>query len=173
MRLYSKGVQPTLALFKALFVWLMWSLRASLRRGSFSRPWLGCKRWARVRFGWTRGRHACSVSANRAGAQNFWYVQPDCVNNRPVNPGGARGWPCANTDLCLATLLKTAVFVPFFLTRNAFIKTWNRCTFFASTFKRETFQRRTAALPQQQARAKWVRKRYTSQMSFSRTMRCC
>ncbi len=93
MRLYSKGVQPTLALFKALFVWLMWSLRAALRRGSFSRPWLGCKRWARVRFSWTRGRHACSVSANRAGARNFWYVQPDCVNNRPVNPGGARGWP--------------------------------------------------------------------------------
>ncbi len=90
--------------------------------------------------GWTRGRHACSVSANRAGAQNFWYVQPDCVNNRPVNPGGARGWPCANTDLCLATLLKTAVFVPFFLTRNAFIKTWNRCTFFASTSNGRLFR---------------------------------
>ncbi len=29
----------------------------------------------------------------------------------------------------LASLLKTAVFVPFFLTKNAFIKTRNRCIF--------------------------------------------
>ncbi len=46
--------------------------------------------------------------------------------------GGARGWPgvvVATTDLSLATLLKTAVFVPFFLTRNAFIKMRNRCNF--------------------------------------------
>ncbi len=35
----------------------------------------------------------------------------------------------AITDLSLATLLKTAVVVPFFLTRNAFIKTRNRCVF--------------------------------------------
>ncbi len=35
----------------------------------------------------------------------------------------------ATTDLSLATLLKTAVFVPFFKTRNAFIKTRNRCIF--------------------------------------------
>ncbi len=34
-----------------------------------------------------------------------------------VEPGGGRG------------LLKTAVFVPFFLTRKAFIWTWNRCIF--------------------------------------------
>ncbi len=39
--------------------------------------------------------------------------------------------PCssATTDLSLATLLKTAVVVPFFLTRNAFIKTRNLCIF--------------------------------------------
>ncbi len=40
------------------------------------------------------------------------------------------------TDLSLATplatLLKTAIFVPFFLTRNAFIKMRNRYIFFAS-----------------------------------------
>ncbi len=77
----------------------------------------------------------------------------------------------ATTDLSLATLLKTAVFVPFFLTRNAFIKTQNRC-FFAST-SNETFQTRASALPQCQARVTWARKRYTSQMSFDRTMRCC
>ncbi len=29
----------------------------------------------------------------------------------------------------LATLLKTAAFVPFFLTINAFIKMWNQCIF--------------------------------------------
>ncbi len=28
--------------------------------------------------------HTLCVSANHAGARNFWYVQPDCVNNRPV-----------------------------------------------------------------------------------------
>ncbi len=32
----------------------------------------------------TRARHTCSVSANHAGERNFWYVQADCVNNRPV-----------------------------------------------------------------------------------------
>ncbi len=35
-------------------------------------------------FGLSRGTQVASVSANRAGARNFWYVQPDCVNNRPV-----------------------------------------------------------------------------------------
>ncbi len=50
--------------------------------------------------------------------------------------GGARGLPgvaVATTDLSLATplatLLKTAVFVLFFLTKNYFIKTRNRCIF--------------------------------------------
>ncbi len=93
VRLFSKGV-PTLGVLnrarallspKALLVWL-WSLR-----GSFSGPWLGCKRWARVRFSWTRVRHTCSVSANCAGAWNFWYVRPDCVNNRPVKQYIVRG----------------------------------------------------------------------------------
>ncbi len=78
----------------------------------------------------------------------------------------------ATTDLSLATQLKTAVFIPFFLTRNAFIKTRNRCIFFAST-SNETFQTHIAALPPCQARVKWARKRYTSQMSFGRTTRCC
>ncbi len=78
---------------------------------------------------------------------------------------GDRGWnqgaePGAEhtTDLSLATplaiLLKTAVFVPFFL-RNAFIKTRNLCIFFAST-SHETFQTRASALPQHQARVKWA-----------------
>ncbi len=71
---------------KALFLWVKWSLRDALGRGLFSRPWLGCKRWARVRFIWTLARHTYSVSANRAGARNFWYVHPDCVNNRSVKP---------------------------------------------------------------------------------------
>ncbi len=93
MRLFSKGV-PTLGVLnrtwaclspKALFVWLMWSLCAALGHGLFSRPWLGCKRWARVWFSWTRARNTCCVSANRAGSRNFWYVWPDCMNNRPVN----------------------------------------------------------------------------------------
>ncbi len=52
--------------------------------------------------------------------------------------------------LSLATLLKTAVFSPFFLTRNVFIKMQNRCIF-CIQIKRETFQMRTAALPQRQA----------------------
>ncbi len=59
--------------------------------GSFSRPWLGCKRWTRVRFSWTRVQHTCSVSANHARERNFWYVQPDCVNNRPVKQYIVRG----------------------------------------------------------------------------------
>ncbi len=43
---------------KALFVWLMWSLCASLGPGLFSRPWLGCKRWARLgSVGLGRGTH--------------------------------------------------------------------------------------------------------------------
>ncbi len=31
------------------------------------------------------------MSANHAGEQNFWYVQPDCVNNRPVKQYIVRG----------------------------------------------------------------------------------
>ncbi len=49
-------------------------------RGSFRRPRLGWKRWARARFSWARAQYVCSVSANCAGAWNFWYVQHDCVN---------------------------------------------------------------------------------------------
>ncbi len=44
-----------------------------LNRGSFSHPWPSWKRWARARFGWARAQCACSVSANRAGAQNRYY----------------------------------------------------------------------------------------------------
>ncbi len=61
-----------------------------------------------------------------------------------AEPGGGQGGH-ATTDLSLATplatLLKTAVFVPFFLTRNAFIKTRNRCIFFASTSNGRLFRR--------------------------------
>ncbi len=32
-----------------------------------------------------------SVSANHAGERNFWYVQADCVNNRPVKQYIVRG----------------------------------------------------------------------------------
>ncbi len=43
----------------------------------------------------TRARHTyihtLCVSANHAGEQNFWYVQPDCVNNRPVKQYIVRG----------------------------------------------------------------------------------
>ncbi len=56
---------------KAQFVWLVWSLWC----GSFSRPWLGWKRWARVGFSWGWAWYACSVSANCAGARNIWCVQ--------------------------------------------------------------------------------------------------
>ncbi len=35
--------------------------------------------------------HTLCVSANHAGARNFWYVQPDCVNNRPVKQYIVRG----------------------------------------------------------------------------------
>ncbi len=94
MWLFSKGVSSLGVLNraraclspKALFVWVKWSLRDALGRGLFSRPWLGCKRWARVRFIWTLARYTYSVSSNRAGSRNFWYVQPDCVNNRSVKP---------------------------------------------------------------------------------------
>ncbi len=69
-----------------------------------------------------------------------------------VSQGRSQG-----TDLSLATplatLLKTAVVVPFFLTRN-------RCIFFFCIhIERATFQTRTSALPQRQARVKWARKR--------------
>ncbi len=46
---------------KALFVWVKWSLRDALGRGLFSRPWLGCKRWARVRFIWTHIERALTA----------------------------------------------------------------------------------------------------------------
>ncbi len=35
--------------------------------------------------------HTLCVSANHAGARNFWYVQPDCLNNRPVKQYIVRG----------------------------------------------------------------------------------
>ncbi len=57
------------------------------------------------------------------------------------------------TDLSLATPLKTAGFVPFFLTRNTFIKTRNR-RISLWPHKRETFQTRTSASPQHQAQVK-------------------
>ncbi len=41
------------------------------------------------------------------------------------------------TDLSLDTLLKSTGFVPFFLTRKAFIKTQNRCVFFCIHIKRD------------------------------------
>ncbi len=41
------------------------------------------------------------------------------------------------TDLSLATLLKSTSFVHFYLTRNAFIKTQNRCVFFCIHIKRD------------------------------------
>ncbi len=47
------------------------------------------------------------------------------------------------------------VSVPFFLTRNAFIKTRNRCIFLHPHPTR-LFQTCTVALPQRQARAKWA-----------------
>ncbi len=40
----------------------------------------------------TRARHnRVSVSTNHAGERNFWYVRPDCVNNRPVKQYIVRG----------------------------------------------------------------------------------
>ncbi len=50
---------------------------------------------------------------------NRWGVRSQCCDHLTH--------PCsiATTDLSLATLLKTAVFVPFFLTRKAFIKMRN------------------------------------------------
>ncbi len=58
---------------------------------------------------------------------NLWGVRSQCCDHlvHPCSSGGARGWPV----VAVATLLKTAVFVPFFLTRNAFIKMRNRCIF--------------------------------------------
>ncbi len=73
--LFSKGI-PTLGVLN------------QTGRSLVCRPWLGCKRWARVRFSWTRAWHK---STNRAGERNFWYVQPDCVNNRPVKQYIVRG----------------------------------------------------------------------------------
>ncbi len=35
--------------------------------------------------------HTHSVSTNHAGEQNFWYMQADCVNNRPVKQYIVRG----------------------------------------------------------------------------------
>ncbi len=54
---------------------------------------------------------------------NLWGVRSQCCDHL-VHPCSS-----ATTDLSVATLLKTAVFVPFFLTRKAFIKTRNRCIF--------------------------------------------
>ncbi len=52
---------------------------------------------------------------------NLWGVRSQCCDHL-IHPCSS-----ATTDLSLATLLKTAVFVSFFLTRNAFIKMRNRC----------------------------------------------
>ncbi len=52
---------------------------------------------------------------------NLWGVRSQCCDVHPCSS--------ATADLSLATRLKTAVLLPFFLTRNAFIKTWNRCVF--------------------------------------------
>ncbi len=46
-----------------------------------------------------------------------------------VEPGVAVVTTDLSLAIPLATLLKTAVFVPFFLTINAFIKTQNQCIF--------------------------------------------
>ncbi len=37
------------------------------------------------------GRGTQSVSTNHARERNFWYVQADCVNNRPVKQYIVRG----------------------------------------------------------------------------------
>ncbi len=54
---------------------------------------------------------------------NIWGVRSQCYDHLDHLCSSA------TTDLSLATLLKTAVFVPFFMTRKAFIKTRNRCIF--------------------------------------------
>ncbi len=54
---------------------------------------------------------------------NLWVVRSQCCDHL------VHLCSSATTDLSLATLLKTAVFVPFFLIRNAFIKMRNRCVF--------------------------------------------
>ncbi len=90
----------------------------------------------------------------------------DCWSNSRAlcEKFSARGATDLSLATPLATLLKT-VFVPFFLTRNAFIKTWNRSNQIKSLnqIKRETFQARASALPRRQARVRWARKRYTRQ----------
>ncbi len=57
------------------------------------------------------------------------------------------------TDLSLATPLKTAGFVPFFLTRNTLLRRGTGVSLY-DHIKRETFQTRTSASPQRQAQFK-------------------
>ncbi len=63
-------------------------------------------------------------SAQTGNVLKYIYYQ---ILLRGAEAGAEPGVAVATTDLSLATplatLLKTAVFVPFFLTRNAFIKT--------------------------------------------------
>lgn len=87
---------------KVRFVCLVWSLRAVL--GSFSRPWAGWKRWARAWFGWARARHACTASANCAGARNRWrhFKQLFHLTNMAVKVDKSKRsvhqGPCVNTS---------------------------------------------------------------------------
>ncbi len=61
---------------KSQFVWLVWSLRVMLKCSLFAVP------GSVERGGPEHGSgiyRSVSVSANRAGARNLWYVQHDCV----------------------------------------------------------------------------------------------
>ncbi len=77
---------------------------------------------------------------------NLWGVRSQCCDHFGSSVQQCHRW---------SKLGHPAQNCTFFLTRKAFIKTRNRCVFFASTCN-ETFQTRTAASPQRQARVKWA-----------------
>ncbi len=52
-----------------------------------------------------------------------------CFQRTREFSGGARGWPEGGQGRPWPQLIKTAIFIHFFLTRNAFIKTQNQCIF--------------------------------------------
>ncbi len=71
------------------------------------------------------------VTFKMTGKNMLWFSQMKnnaCITYSP-DFNRCRERAVVITDLSLDTLLKSTGFVPFFLTRNAFIKTQNRCIF--------------------------------------------
>ncbi len=76
----------------------------------------------------TRYKDCSKARGEHKNARDCWRNSRALCEKFYAHTSEARGATDLSLATPLATLLKT-VFVPFFLTRNAFIKTWNRCIF--------------------------------------------